>query len=102
MAGHNVVENGVLTIRQKNLRELNGRSYEIKGYSFITRGMSSTFVTLSTCYGLGWGSAPDYKFAINVAILKVPDCTALVIYNTIVKSTHNGQVKYPSHSCSSI
>lgn len=102
MAGHNVVEIGVVTITQKNLRELNGRSYEIEGYSFIMRDMSSTFLTLSACYGLGWGSSLDYKFAINEAILKVPDCTALVIYNTIVKSTHNAQVKYPSHSCSSI
>ena len=101
MAGHNVVEIGVVTITQKNLRELNGRSYEIKGYSFIARGMLSTFLTVSACYGLGWGSSLDYKFAKNVVILKVPDCTALV-YNTIVKSTYNDQVKYPSYSCSSI
>lgn len=97
-----MVEIGVVTITQKNLRELNGRSYEIEGYSFIMRDMSSTFLTLSACHGLGWGSSLDYKFAINEAILKVPDRTALVIYNTIVKSTHNDQVKYPSHSCSSI
>lgn len=79
VAGHNVVEIGVVTITQKNLRELNGRSYEIKGYSFIARGMSRTFLTLSACYGFGWGSSLDYKFSINVAILKVPNCTALVL-----------------------